>query len=83
VDDPWSGAANVQNKVRRLPVTARPSVKELSIRSGGMWTAVALKRGSLRTIEKVELHQIRNTGRKHTRTINFYAGVRIFEGWRG
>ncbi len=42
------------------------------IRSGGTQTAVTLKRGSLLTIEKGELHQIRNTGRQRLRTINFY-----------
>ncbi|HEX3598645.1 MAG TPA: cupin domain-containing protein [Lacipirellulaceae bacterium] len=42
------------------------------IRSAGTETAVALKRGSLLTIEKGELHQIRNTGRTRLRTINFY-----------
>jgi mannose-6-phosphate isomerase-like protein (cupin superfamily) len=42
------------------------------IRSAGTQTAVTLKRGSLLTIEKGELHQIRNTGRQRLRTINFY-----------
>jgi mannose-6-phosphate isomerase-like protein (cupin superfamily) len=34
---------------------------------------VKLAPNSLLHIEKGELHQIRNTGRKHLRTINFYA----------
>jgi mannose-6-phosphate isomerase-like protein (cupin superfamily) len=42
------------------------------IRSAGTQTAVTLRRGSLLTIEKGELHQIRNTGRQRLRTINFY-----------
>src|SRR4051794_32611650 len=42
------------------------------IRSKGRQAIVKLKPGSLITIEKGELHQIRNTGRKRLRTINFY-----------
>jgi mannose-6-phosphate isomerase-like protein (cupin superfamily) len=34
---------------------------------------VKLAENSLLLIEKGELHQIKNTGRKHLRTINFYA----------
>ena len=34
---------------------------------------VKLAENSLLLIEKGELHQIRNTGRRHLRTINFYA----------
>jgi mannose-6-phosphate isomerase-like protein (cupin superfamily) len=34
---------------------------------------VKIADNSLLLIEKRELHQIRNTGRRHLRTINFYA----------
>jgi mannose-6-phosphate isomerase-like protein (cupin superfamily) len=39
----------------------------------GQLRRVKLSENSLLLIEKGEQHQIRNTGRKHLRTLNFYA----------
>jgi mannose-6-phosphate isomerase-like protein (cupin superfamily) len=39
----------------------------------GRMRRVKIAENSLLVIEKGELHQIQNTGRKHLRTINFYA----------
>jgi mannose-6-phosphate isomerase-like protein (cupin superfamily) len=40
---------------------------------GGRLRRVKINENSLLLIEKGEIHQIRNTGRAHLRTINFYA----------
>jgi mannose-6-phosphate isomerase-like protein (cupin superfamily) len=40
---------------------------------GSRLRRVKIGENSLLLIEKGELHQIRNTGRKHLRTLNFYA----------
>jgi mannose-6-phosphate isomerase-like protein (cupin superfamily) len=55
---------------------------------GSRLRRVKLAENSLLLIEKGELHQIRNTGRKHFRTINFYAPPAYNEdgepaGWLG